>query len=58
MHPPYGGLRRAVAAQLLGQARLDARAHSVAVDPRTHLVYFPLGRSGGRSVLRVMRPVG
>jgi len=29
-------------------------AHSVAVDPRTHLVYFPLQDVGGRPVLRVM----
>ena len=29
-------------------------AHSVAVDPRTHLVYFPLQDIGGRPVLRVM----
>ncbi len=29
-------------------------AHSVAVDPRTHLVYFPLQNVGGRPVLRVM----
>jgi len=31
-----------------------AHAHSVAVDPRTHLVYFPLQDIGGRPVLRVM----
>lgn len=30
------------------------RAHSVAVDPRTHLVYFPLENVGGRAVLRIM----
>jgi YVTN family beta-propeller protein len=29
-------------------------AHSVAVDPRTHLVYLPLQDIGGRPVLRVM----
>ena len=29
-------------------------AHSVAVDPRTHLVYVPLQDVGGRPVLRVM----
>ena len=29
-------------------------AHSVAVDPRTHLVYFPLQDVDGRPVLRVM----
>lgn len=33
---------------------LMPRAHSVAVDPRTHLVYFPLQNLRGRPVLRVM----
>jgi DNA-binding beta-propeller fold protein YncE len=42
--------------RLLGQAHLAARAHTVAVDPQTSLVYLPLGRSGGSSVLRIMRP--
>jgi DNA-binding beta-propeller fold protein YncE len=42
--------------RLLGRTHLAARAHSVAVDPRTSLVYLPLGRSGGASVLRIMRP--
>jgi DNA-binding beta-propeller fold protein YncE len=42
----------------LGQAMLADEAHSVAVDPRTHLVYFPLERgSDGRPQLRVMAPV-
>jgi DNA-binding beta-propeller fold protein YncE len=40
----------------LGQAFLAREAHSVAVDPRTHLVYFPLQDIGGRPVLRIMRP--
>lgn len=31
-------------------------AHSVSVDPRTHLVYFPLQDIGGGPVLWVMRP--
>jgi hypothetical protein len=44
------------APRLLGQAHLAARAHTVAVDPRTSLIYLPLGRSGGSSVLRIMRP--
>jgi DNA-binding beta-propeller fold protein YncE len=44
------------APRLLGQAHLAARAHIVAVDPRTSLLYLPLGRSGGSSVLRIMRP--
>jgi len=36
-------------------------AHSVAVDPRTHLVYLPLQDVGGRPLLRIMTgtpPVG
>jgi DNA-binding beta-propeller fold protein YncE len=31
-------------------------AHSVAVDPDTHLVYLPLASVGGRSVLRILAP--
>jgi DNA-binding beta-propeller fold protein YncE len=42
--------------QKLGQAFLADRAHSVAVDPPTHLVYFPLEDVDGRPVLRIMRP--
>jgi DNA-binding beta-propeller fold protein YncE len=42
--------------RLLGQTHLAARAHTVAVDPRTSLVYLPLGRADGSSVLRVLRP--
>ena len=40
----------------LGQGRLAARAHTVAVDPRTHNVFFPLENVDGHPVLRVMRP--
>jgi DNA-binding beta-propeller fold protein YncE len=40
----------------LGQAFLADNAHSVAVDPGTHLVYFPLRNVGGKSVLRAMAP--
>jgi DNA-binding beta-propeller fold protein YncE len=32
-------------------------AHTVAVDPKTHLVYFPLENIDGHPVLRIMRPV-
>jgi DNA-binding beta-propeller fold protein YncE len=41
----------------LGQAFLATEAHTVAVDPRTHLVYFPLqsGSTGGPQLL-IMRP--
>jgi len=43
----------------LGQGRLAANAHTVAVDPATHLVYFPLeSGSGGRPELRIMKPTG
>ena len=42
----------------LGQALVADEAHTVAVDPRTHLVYFPLERgSDDRPQLRVMAPV-
>ena len=41
----------------LGQALLAPHAHTVAVDPRTHLVYFPLeSGSGGTPQLLVMAP--
>ncbi len=41
----------------LGQAFLAPSAHTVAVDPRTHLVYFPLeSGSNGKPQLLVMRP--
>lgn len=41
----------------LGQAMLAPNAHTVAVDPRTHLVYFPLqsGSTGGPQLL-IMAP--
>jgi DNA-binding beta-propeller fold protein YncE len=39
----------------LGQALLAPFAHTVAVDPRSHLVYFPLQQgSTGRPQLRIM----
>ncbi|HKI92808.1 MAG TPA: YncE family protein [Gaiellaceae bacterium] len=41
----------------LGQARLAPFAHTVAVDSRTHLVYFPLqSGSSGRPQLLIMAP--
>jgi len=47
----------AVSARPLGLAFLAAEAHSVAVDPATHLVYFPLqSGSAGRPQLLIMRP--
>lgn len=41
---------------LLGQKFLAYEAHSVAVDPSTHRVYFPLQNVHGHGVLRVMAP--
>jgi DNA-binding beta-propeller fold protein YncE len=41
----------------LGQAFLATEAHTVAVDPRTHLVYFPLqAGTTGRPQLLIMKP--
>ena len=40
----------------LGQCSMP-HAHSVSVDSKTHLVYFPLENLGGEAVLRIMRPV-
>ena len=34
-----------------------SHAHTVAVDPKTHLVYFPLENIDGHPVLRIMQPV-
>lgn len=43
-----------------GLTLLDAfempHAHTVSVDPKTHLVYFPLENIDGRPILRIMRP--
>ena len=44
-----GGLRQ------LGQFHIP-HAHTVSVDPHTHLVYFPLENIDGHPVLRIMRP--
>jgi hypothetical protein len=32
-------------------------AHTVAVDSKAHLVYFPLENVGGHPLLRIMQPV-
>jgi DNA-binding beta-propeller fold protein YncE len=42
---------------LLGTLNMP-HAHTVSVDPKTHLVYFPLENLDGHPVLRIMRPVG
>lgn len=44
--------------RLLGRRYLAFEAHSVAVDPITHWVYFPLQDVNGRAVPRVMAPTG
>ena len=41
----------------LGEAFLADEAHVVALDPRTHRVYFPLQNVDGRPVIRVMKPL-
>ena len=41
--------------QSLGQFFMPY-AHTVSVDPGTHLVYFPLEDIGGCPVLRIMKP--
>src|SRR5436305_12070927 len=40
----------------LGQIRAP-HAHTVSVDPRTHLVYLPLENMNGRPVLRIYEPL-
>ena len=40
----------------IGEAFLASNAHSVAVDSRTHRVYFPLPNVGGKPVLRITLP--
>jgi hypothetical protein len=40
---------------LLGSLQMP-HAHTVSVDPKTHLVYFPLENIDGHPVLRIMKP--
>ncbi len=40
---------------LLGSFQMP-HAHTVSVDPKTHLVYFPLENVDGHPLLRIMRP--
>jgi DNA-binding beta-propeller fold protein YncE len=40
----------------IGRGFVGPDAHSVAVDPATHRVYFPLPNVAGHPVLRVMQP--
>jgi DNA-binding beta-propeller fold protein YncE len=39
-----------------GQLKMP-HAHTVSVDPQTHLVYFPLENLNGHPVLRIMEPI-
>ena len=39
----------------LGQFHMP-HAHTVSVDPQTHLVYFPLENIDGKPLLRIMKP--
>ena len=49
--------RRGRSLRKLGQGLLAPHAHTVAVDSKTHLVYFPLeSGSAGRPQLRIMAP--
>lgn len=41
--------------QPIGQCSMP-HAHSVSVDPKTHMVYFPLENVGGKPILRIMKP--
>ncbi len=40
----------------LGDSFIGKGAHSVAVDPATHLLYMPLADAGGKSVMRILAP--
>ncbi len=40
----------------IGEVRVP-HAHTVSVDPRTHLVYLPLENVNGRPVLRILEPI-
>jgi len=42
----------------LGRGFVGPNAHTVAVDPVTHRVYFPLENVGGRPVLRGLEAPG
>ena len=45
--------------KLIPEGRMDIpHAHSVSVDPKTHLVYFPLENWKGKPVLRIMEWAG
>lgn len=45
------------APRALGDSFIGKGAHSVAVDPTTHRLYFPLADASGKSVMRILAPV-
>jgi len=49
----FQSLRRSLV--LLGSFTMP-HAHTVSVDPKTHLVYFPLENVNGHPLLRIMKP--
>ena len=44
--------------ELVSRQHLAARAHTLAVDPATHLAYLPLENVNGKPVLRIVPPPG
>lgn len=42
----------------IGQEYLAPDAHSIAIDPQTHLVYIPLANVNGQSVIRIFAQAG
>jgi DNA-binding beta-propeller fold protein YncE len=46
-----GGVRK------FGETFFAPHAHTVSVDQKTHLAFFPLQDVEGRPVLRIMRPI-
>jgi hypothetical protein len=40
----------------LGAVFVGPDAHSVAVDPRTHILYLPLADRDGEAVMRIVAP--
>ena len=49
-------IRNAAAPVSLGDVFVGKNAHSLAVDPTSHRLYFPLADEDGKSVLRVLSP--
>ena len=45
------------AVRKVGESFFAKNAHTVSVDQKTHLVFFPLQNVDGRPVLRVMKPI-